>query len=65
MISKPDLTYEKINWSSYYKYRAFVAYEDSILAVGGCGSRCGGSSTFHQLQTYTTALLKRELSFQT
>ena len=46
MISEPELTWEKIDWSSYYKYRAFLAYEDSILAVGGFGSRCGGNSNF-------------------
>ena len=43
MIPKPDLTYEKIDWSSCYKYRAFVAYKDSILAVGGY--RYGGENS--------------------
>ena len=46
MISKSNLTYEEIDWSSYYKYRVFVAYKDSILAVGGCGYLCGRNSSF-------------------
>ena len=46
MMSKSNLTYEKIGWSRYYKYRSFVAYKDSILAVGGCGYLCGLNSKY-------------------
>ena len=55
LIFKPDLTYEKIDWSSYYKYRAFVAYKDSIQAVGDY--RYGGenSSFLSVADLYNTA----------